>query len=89
MIIDVKPPLHSNVRCYIFGSAVYLEHPSDIDIAIIFDKSKMSIDEAIQYRRFLEQELSNTIGINIDTLLLSEEEESEMNFLRNAKHIQI
>ena len=49
----------------------------------------MSIDDAIQYRHRLEQELSMVFDKNIDTLLLSEEEEIEMEFLENAKTIPL
>ena len=71
----------------LFGSAVYSDKPSDIDIAIIYDRTKISVQEAIQYRHQLQQELSEVYDLSIDTLLLSEEEEREMSFLANAKHI--
>ena len=79
----------NSVRCFIFGSAVYSEKPDDLDVAIIYDKTMISINDAIQYRHNLEDELNKMLEMNIDTLLLSKEEEEEMCFLANAKHIPL
>lgn len=89
MKTTIRIPQCDHLRCYAFGSVVYSDCPSDVDIAIIYDKTKISIDDAIQYRHRLEQELSKAFGKNIDTLLLSKEEEIEMGFLANAKTIPL
>ena len=89
MKTKVRIPQCNYLRCYAFGSVVYSDNPSDIDVVIIYDKTRMSIDDAIQYRHRLEQELSMVFDKNIDTLLLSEEEEIEMEFLENAKTIPL
>lgn len=71
---------------YLFGSALYSEAPTDMDIAIIYDKSFVTIQEAIQYRHELLKLLSEVTTLKIDTILLSKEEERESEFLSNAKH---
>lgn len=73
---------------YVFGSAVYSDIPNDIDVAIIFDKKYVTIEEAIAYRRELVEKMKALNSIMIDTILLSEEEEAEMAFLKNAKYLE-
>lgn len=89
MRTNIRIPQCDYLKCYAFGSVVYSDNPSDVDIAIIYDKTRISIDDAIQYRHRLEKELSMAFGKNIDTLLLSEDEEIEMGFLANAKTIPL
>ena len=82
--LKIKPKEHFDH--YLFGSALYSENPSDVDIAIIYDKNFISVQEAIQYRHELIDNLTNTLLLKIDTILLSKEEEIEAEFLSNAKH---
>lgn len=85
-MIDFKIEHKDNITIYLFGSAVYSENPSDIDIAIVYEKSKVNLEEIIRYRRELEAILSKQTNCIIETILLSSEEEKEMQFLANAKH---
>lgn len=75
-----------NIDVYQFGSSLYSDTPEDIDIAIIYNKQYVSIDRAIQYRTNLVNQFSSKNNIEIDTILLSVEEEEETDFLINAKH---
>jgi len=85
--LNVEPK--NFIDLYLFGSSIYSENNSDIDIAIIYEKDKISIDEVIKYRKDLEKSLIEISGYSIDTILLSKEEEKEMEFLFNAKHEKI
>ncbi|MEN9884381.1 MAG: hypothetical protein RLZZ420_1598 [Bacteroidota bacterium] len=82
--LEIKPREHFDH--YLFGSVLYSDSPSDIDIAIIYDKNFISAKEAVQYRHELIKNLSEVIQLKIDTILLSKEEEIEAEFLANAKH---
>jgi predicted nucleotidyltransferase len=82
--LEIKPKEHFDL--YLFGSSVYSDTPSDIDLAIIYDKNYVSIQQAIAYRTELLENLSAQSGMGIDTILLSKEEEVETEFLTNAKH---
>lgn len=73
---------------YLFGSAVYSDSPTDIDVAIIYDKKYVSIDEALAYRKEIAKRLRDLNSMFIDTILLSIEEEEEMSFLSNSKHFE-
>ena len=73
---------------YIFGSSVYSDYPTDIDVAIIYDKQYVTVEEAIAYRRELVEKMMELNSIMIDTILLSKEEELEMAFLENAKYLK-
>jgi predicted nucleotidyltransferase len=75
-----------HIDLYLFGSALFSINPSDIDLAVIYDKNYVSIQQAIQYRIKLIHKLSKILELNIDVLLLSKEEEKEAEFLSNAKH---
>ena len=82
--LEIKPKEH--IDHYLFGSVLYSDSPSDVDIAIIYDKKFISAQEAIQYRHELIENLSEVTQLKIDTILLSKEEEIETEFLSNAKH---
>ena len=84
--LDIKPREH--IARYVFGSAVYSDTPSDIDVAIIYDRRYVSVEDAIAYRRELVNEMSVLNSMMIDTILLSLEEEKEMSFLKNAKVLE-
>ena len=84
--LDIEPRDH--ITRYVFGSAVYSDTPSDIDVAIIYDKHHVTVEEAIAYRRELIEEMMRLNSLVIDTILLSKDEETEMAFLENAKVIE-
>lgn len=84
--LDIKPRMH--IARYVFGSAVYSDNPSDIDVAIIYDKQYVKVEDAIAYRRELITEMTKSNSMMIDAILLSMEEEMEMAFLENAKYLQ-
>lgn len=83
LILEIKPRAH--ITRYVFGSAVYSDTPSDIDVAIIYDKQYVRVEEAMAYRRRLVEKMERLNSLPIDTILLSTEEEKEMTFLENAK----
>ena len=85
-IVEIKPK--QNYQRYVFGSAVYSETPADIDIALVYDEKQIGVKEAVVYRREILEQLSSLFSLDIDITLLSRSEESEMDFLKNAKHIQ-
>jgi predicted nucleotidyltransferase len=72
----------------VFGSAVYSDTPSDIDVAIIYDKRYVRVEDAIAYRHELVNEIKALNSMMIDAILLSVEEEMEMAFLENAKYME-
>ncbi len=82
--LTIKPKKHFDH--YLFGSVLYSDTPSDIDIAIIYDKNFISVKEAIQYKNELIESLSEVNTLKIDTILISKEEEKETEFLLNAKY---
>lgn len=84
--LDIKP--RANITRYVFGSAVYSDTPSDIDVAIIYDRQYVSVEDAIAYRRELVNEMRVLNSMMIDAILLSMEEEMEMAFLENAKYLE-
>jgi predicted nucleotidyltransferase len=83
---EIEPCAH--ISRYVFGSAVYSDNPSDIDVAIIYDKRYVTVEDAITYRRKLVAKLTELSSMVIDTILLSKEEEMEVAFLENAKYYE-
>lgn len=88
MTIITKIERKAHFSRYVFGSAVYSDSPDDIDVAIIYDKQYVSLEEALAYRKELIVKLGELNSMLIDTILLSKEEEKEMSFLLNSKHIE-
>ena len=84
--LNIEPRAH--ISRNVFGSAVYSETPSDIDVAIIYNKQYVTAEEAIEYRRELVEKMMEMNSMMIDSILLSIEEEIEMAFLDNAKFFE-
>ena len=84
--IDIERKAHFSR--YVFGSAVYSDNPEDIDVAIIYDKQYVSIEEALAYRKEICIQLQKLHFMSIDSILLSTQEEKEMSFLMNAKNYE-
>lgn len=53
-MIKLSIPPQKHFDHYLFGSVLYSENPSDIDIAIIYDKKFISLQDAIHYRHKLK-----------------------------------
>ena len=85
-MIDLNIKHKEHFDLYLFGSSLYSDTPSDIDIAIIYDKRFINIKQALKYRSELLSDLNTKLEMKIDTILLSKEEEIETEFLSNAKH---
>lgn len=84
--LEIEPREHYSR--YVFGSAIYSEEPNDIDVAIIYDKKYIRTKDAIAYRRELVDRILQLNSIMVDSILLSKEEEREMDFLTNAKCLE-
>lgn len=83
-ITESLPENRQGVEVFIFGSVLDSESPRDIDIAIIYDKSKISLKDIVKYR----QELRDSIGQffeKTDILALSKDEDEELEFIQNTK----
>ena len=77
-------------QVYLFGSVVYSENPNDVDVAIIYDSRYIAILDAISYRKEIIKMISQQIiPLPVDVILLSVEEEKELNFLSSAKHVKL
>jgi hypothetical protein len=78
-----------DMNLYVFGSSVYSENPNDLDLALIYKKESVSIEKAVEARKALIEEIRAKLDVQIEMLLLSDIEESEADFLKNAKHQKI
>jgi|GEM_PF-5226831 len=78
-----------HVELYLFGSSVFALDYNDIDLALVYDKPQIKIKDVITYRRKIEKEISEKLSCSCNTILISKEEEIEMNFLSNAKNVKI
>jgi hypothetical protein len=88
-MINLKIKSKEHFELFVFGSALYSEHPSDIDLAIIYDEGFINPQQAIQYRSEILSNLETVNALKIDTILLSKREEKEAEFLSNAKFLRI
>lgn len=74
---------------YLFGSCVYSETFNDIDIAIVYEKGKVHLQDILNYRKTIKEIIYKEFGLSSDVLLLSTVEEVELDFLRNAKTLRV
>jgi predicted nucleotidyltransferase len=81
--LDIQKP--NFCKLYFFGSVVYAETFNDIDIAVIYEREYISLEELTKFRQTLKEFVLQKTGISSDVILLSKDEEAELAFLSNAK----
>jgi predicted nucleotidyltransferase len=81
-LLDTLHTQTQSVHCYLFGSILHKDNPSDIDILFIYQSEK-----DIEYIRasLIEIELQYPIHL----LFLTVQEEVRFNFLRTQHHLKI
>lgn len=82
-----KQFIYFDMHLYLFGSATWNNFPHDLDIAILYHRSHMRVAQAI--RNIAIQILRSQFNGSIDCMLISYDEEKQMNFLikENAERI--
>jgi predicted nucleotidyltransferase len=66
---------------YAFGSAARGRTPRDLDLLVVYDKSRLSVTDARSARRQFRDDLRRSLGIHVDVLLMSESEASDNGFV--------
>lgn len=72
------------LRKLLFGSALISDDPRDVDVLLIYPNS-MTPEVAIEARRRMVVELGKLLGRRIHSVLLSESEEAETQFIQKEK----
>jgi hypothetical protein len=72
-------------RVFLFGSACYRSHPSDIDILYIYDSKLVPPEDAYARFRPVSNEIARSVGINVHATVLSETEVKESRFLERVE----
>lgn len=75
----------SGINVYLFGSILNAEDCNDIDLIIIYDKKLVDINTAIKIRKSIKENIELISNLDIDILLLSQEEDEEVDFTGNVK----
>lgn len=79
-----------NLTFYLFGSAKINKNPSDIDILLTYDNEMISLDDFLNLKYSVSKFLISLITtLEIDLLILSKEEEKEINFIRKEEALFI
>lgn len=78
-----------DVDIFLFGSILYTNSPNDIDILILYPISTSYIDKIFELRDNIKMILEKELSIDIDILILSYEEEKEIEFIQNEKAIKL
>lgn len=75
-----------NLTFYLFGSAKINKNPSDIDILLIYEDEMISLDNFLNLKNLITKFLLSLITtLEIDLLILSKEEEKEINFIKSEE----
>lgn len=88
-IINNLPSTPAGVEVFLFGSILTSENINDIDIAIIYDKSTLRIKDAIELRNTIRKHISEFTDLYSEIILLSRQENDEMEFTQNIRNIRI
>jgi predicted nucleotidyltransferase len=84
-ITDNLPSTPVGVEVFLFGSILTSECVNDIDLAIIYDKSKLGLKEAVELRSSLRKHIGGFTDIYSEIVLLSRQENDEMEFTQNIR----
>ncbi len=72
----------SGVSLFLFGSALRQSEPQDIDLLIVYDKTRVDIALARSMRIGLSHAVAADFGLAADVCLLTKEEASESDFIQ-------
>jgi predicted nucleotidyltransferase len=87
-MIDMQ--LSDTVFVYLFGSVLFKEKDyNDIDILIVYDKYRVSVEVILNYRLRLSKLVENEYNICCDIVLLNTEEENQARFADKENAIRI
>ncbi len=84
-IIETIGHNQEGVEIYLFGSFIKTDTFHDIDIAIIYDKNKLTLDDAVNIRTIVRAKIAELTKHKTDILLLSQEENLQTQFFQNIK----
>lgn len=81
---------NGQIRIYLFGSAKYKLSPNDLDILLTYNNKVLSLVEVATIKKEFKVFLDNLdMAIPTDLLVLSYEEERQINFIKSELAINI
>lgn len=83
------PSTPIGVEVFLFGSILTSDNINDIDVVIIYDKSKIDIKDAVDLRSSIRKHIGDFTDIFSEIVLLSKQENDEMEFTQNTRTEQI
>jgi len=83
----ISLPKHCNI--YLFGSFVYKSNPQDIDLLVVYKKSKIHPSKIRTITKPLIKQLEKTYKLRVDAVYLTEEEEISVNFIKQEGCVRI
>jgi len=84
-MIKCLPTIPNGIEVYLFGSLLKTEECNDIDLAIIYDKDLIGIEDTISIRTNINNVISKELELPVEILLLSKEENIQTEFISNLK----
>ena len=84
-IFSNMPNIPEGIEVFLFGSTLFTENVNDIDLALVYNSKIISISEILEFRKLVKQKIIGTIGIECQIIALSNEENIELEFIKNVK----
>lgn len=78
-----------DIKFYLFGSILNKEKPRDIDLLMVYNYDLVSLKSVLKLKNEIVNYLNESFFIGVDLLLLSIEEELEVNFIKGEKAVNI
>lgn len=78
-----------DIKFYLFGSVLSKENPNDIDLLMVYNPNLISLKSVVKLKNKIINYLDESPLIKVDLLLLSMEEESEIDFIKSEKALNI
>lgn len=77
------------INFHLFGSILKKENPRDLDILMIYDQDLINLKSVLKLKNEIVNYLKENSFSEVDLLLLSIEEELEVNFIKSEKAVNI
>lgn len=85
----LKKIKNCKISLYLFGSAKTKKNPNDLDILLIYEQNRLGFEELLRVKKEIMEFLICNFQLEIDLLILSDEEEAEVNFIGSEEAILI
>lgn len=89
ILSEADDTLLHNLEIHLFGSALTKDDPRDLDILIVYNKRKLSIDDAIRVRHETQRMIQTCSRLPVHVCFLSHDELMTSDFATREHAVKV